>query len=736
MTLAGIERCLTRKRPLRFQKHMVRMTLLRRLLLVSCIATLPSSAQEIAAPAIASNSPTPSAPSLEPSAARSASDGAIITRKDARTITLKIPAPRGLIVDRDGQPFAQNQVAYQIALQYKQFENADRDFVINWARSRLDTLQALVKNPISKTDDELYDHYRHRRWLPLLITGQINEKDAHVLETKLTSGLILQPLYKRFYPEGESAAHIIGYSGSVGKLPTGPINFNEPLWEESEGRSGFEKLYNTQLTGEPGAKRLLFDENGNKLLEEQFKQPRPGGTLVTTLDLKWQRLAEKTLRNGCRRGAFVVIDVVTGEVLVMASRPSFDLNKFIPGINEAEFKALNEDPSTPLYGRAFQSVYPPASSFKPVVALAALNRGTVTENSEIYCPAAISVGRTVMNNWSKIPEGSINVKRALARSCNTWFYQVGIDIGPTTFLNLARRLGYGQTSGLPLVGESMGLVPNDEWMLKNERRRILDGDTANLSIGQGSLLASPLQVAQAMAGIANGNIVPKLQLIRQIQDTRGRVVSAGIPQRRDWLGMDPKAVAVVQKGMSDVVNSGGGTGQRGGLSYTKLCGKTGTAQWGPPSKHQRLAWFAGFLPADNPRYAFAVLYEGRPGETVSGGRMAAPMVKDFFESIKGDIIETIAPPKKALVVIDESAKKTPPSEDVIDTDPDDGTIHSSDPSVKPLRALPVEPLNSNQNGDSTQDGTADEDREEDKPHTIRAIPVGDDEVIQDGVEEP
>ena len=144
----------------------------------------------------------------------------------------------------------------------------------------------------------------------------------------------------------------------------------------------------------------VFDESGNKLLEEQVKRPRPGGTVVTTLNLSWQRLAENTLRNGCRRGAFVVIDVVTGEVLVMASRPSFDLNSFIPGISEIDFKALNEDPSAPLYGRAFQSVYPPASAYKPVVALAALNTGTVTETSTIYCPAALNVGNAVFHNWN------------------------------------------------------------------------------------------------------------------------------------------------------------------------------------------------------------------------------------------------------------------------------------------------------------------------------------------------
>jgi penicillin-binding protein 2 len=677
--------------------------------LLAGVTAGPLPAQQVAAPKTAPGPPPDMAAALLAPGGKSASDGSILTRRDARAITQKIPAPRGQITDREGRPMAQNRVAYQVGLQFKQFENADREFIIRWGRLRLDALQALIKSPLSKTDDELYDHYRHRRWIPLLVSGQIDEKDARALETKLSSGLVLHPVYRRHYPQGELAAHVIGYSGSVGKLTTGPINFNEPMWEESEGRAGLEKIYDSQLTGEPGMKRLLFDENGNKLLEEQVTRPRPGGTIVTTLNLDWQKLAEKVLRNGCRRGAFVVIDVVTGEVLVMASRPAFDLNHFIPGISDADFTALQDDPSQPLFGRAFQSAYPPASSFKPIIALAALNNGTVTKDSTIDCPAAILIGNHVFNNWSKTAEGEIDVRRALARSCNPWFYQIGIKVGPSTFLGLARRLGFGERSGLPLVGETPGLVPNDEWMLKNERRRILDGDTANLSIGQGSLLASPLQVAQAMAGIANGGALPKLQLVSQIQDTFGRVVKANFPERKNWLGIDPKAVEVVREGMGDVVNSGYGTGGGGALSYTILCGKTGTAQWGPKAKNQSLAWFAGFLPKDNPRYAFAVLYEGRPGEAVSGGRMAAPMVRSFFEPIKKDIKDIIAPPQRALVVIDDNSA----------AGGDKQNPGASPPEAKPPRAVPVEDL----------DTTEKPPESDPVPRPSRAIPVEDNEVM-------
>jgi penicillin-binding protein 2 len=199
-----------------------------------------------------------------------------------------------------------------------------------------------------------------------------------------------------------------------------------------------------------------------------------------------------------------------------------------------------------------------------------------------------------------------------------------------------------------------------------------------------------------MAGIGNGGALPKLSLVSQIQDTRGRVVRSFTPERRNWLGVDPVSVQIVRDGMHDVVSSG--TGTSGRLSFTTLAGKTGTAQWGPPSRNQRLAWFAGFLPHDNPRYAFAVLYEGKPGQTVSGGRMAAPMVRNFFEPLKNDLKEIIEPPKKALVVTPEGVA---PAED----------------TEKALKAIPIEEPTEN---DLDLEGVE------------RAIPVEEDEEVSEG----
>jgi penicillin-binding protein 2 len=633
-------------------------------LLLGAFAATASLAQELAA------LPTQAQPGA------SASDASIFTRRDARAITLAIPAPRGMIVDRNGLPMAQNRMAWQLGIQYQQFEKADRQFVVDWGRARIEKAKLLVPGVSEPTDDELWNHYKDRRWLPLLLSTHLDKARKEKIESSLGSGLILHPVYQRFYPEGRIAAHILGYTGSVGKLPTGPINFNEPLWEESEGRAGLEYLYNRELTGQAGMKKLLYDEHGHKFPEEQPKRPRPGGNIVTTLNLEWQKHAEEVLAERARRGAFVLIDVNTGEVLVMASRPSFDLNEFIPGISTARYEELKADPGTPLYGRAFQSAYPPGSCFKPIIALTALDRGEIDENDTINCPGAITIGNHTFHNHNKKAAGDINVIQALASSNNIWFGKVGMRLGANPFLNTARRFGFGEKTGLPLIGENAGNIPTNEWMLTVEKRTFKDGDAFNMSIGQGPVTVTPLQVAQAMAGIANGGVLPKLHLVNQVQDPYGRVIKQAIPERRNWLGIDAKAIEVTREGMRMVVDAG--TGRAAGLSFTELCGKTGTAQWKIANK-TNLAWFAGFMPFDEPRFAFAAVYEGRPGENPSGGKNAAPIVKAFFEPLKDEIKEIIAPAPKAVQIVDES--EVPKAQEVTEEEAAEGVVNAPDGEV-------------------------------------------------------
>ena len=623
-------------------------------------------------------------------------EGSVTGRKDARTMSLAIPAPRGQITDRHGEPFAQTRVVWYPALEYGQFEKADRDYVIEWARKRIEQANQIFGIQWQVSDEDLWQHYRHRRWLAMPASHVVDAERKKELESQLMNGLILHPVYLRYYPHGKSASHIIGYTGSAGKLEKGPINYGDPIFERAEGRAGLEKIFEKELSGKDGLLREDYDVDGSLVFKKYETRPVPGGNIVTTLDLSWQVQAEAVLDEYCERGAFVVLDIHSGEVMAMASRPSFDLNDFIPFISNEKYKELRDDPGTPLFGRAFQGAYPPASTFKPIVAVTALSNGEVHEFSLIDCPAQIQVGNKVFHNWSKEAEGFIDVKRAIARSCNPWFYKVGIQTGPMAFLSVARRLGFGSKTGLPLIGETEGLVPDNEWMIKNHNRKMLDGDTASLSIGQGVILSSPLQVAQAMAGLANGGALPKLQLVKQVQSVNGRVLVSNEPERRNFLNLDPNAVSVVHEGMMQVVNAGYGTGQRARLSYTVLCGKTGTAQWGPESEDQRLAWFAGFFPLENPRYAFAALYEGKPGEKLSGGRKAAPMVSSFFEHFKKDIKKSITPPPRAMVIEEEEdfdvrslGDGPAPRAIPVDEELDQGIVPAGE-DPRPLRAIPVE----------------------------------------------
>lgn len=578
------------------------------------------------------------------------------TRRNARTMSLTIPAPRGLITDREGRIYACSQVAYQPSIIFSQIKAesgktiSDAD-VIALGRKVIADFEAAGFKVNEKTDAQIVSHYKDRRWLPLPVGPIVRESELTKKKREAAAAIplgMLQVVYLRNYPAKESACHILGYTGTQTKLPTGPINHNDPIFERQEGRSGLELQFNKQLTGRPGVWRLMFDEQGNKILDELQVKPSPGHTVVTTLNMEWQRVAEKILRENTNgRGAFVLLDVHTGEVLVLASVPNYDPNAFVPSISQKDFDALRNDKRTPLVSRAFAGVYPPASTFKTITIAAALRYRVINEHTIINCPQSIMIGTHRFRNHSSFA-GNINCVTAIVLSNNPFMYQVAATreprIGAARLCEMARRFGYGSVTGLPLA-EKAGNVPDDTWMFRNYGRGFMAGDAANLSIGQGALLATPLQVAHAISGIANGQYLPKLQLIRQVLDPEGNVVYQFSPTVQNNLSDMGPALAIVRRGMRAVVD--GGTGRRAALGWVSNAGKTGTAQWGRPSDDCRLAWFAGFLPADNPRYAYAALYEGSPHQRISGGHMAAAIVRNFFNSVRPGIEASLKEAKAA-----------------------------------------------------------------------------------------
>lgn len=561
------------------------------------------------------------------------------TQSEARALTLSIPAPRGQIVDRHGVPLAQTRVVNYLALNFPFMKDATREQILAYAEEKIGTANRVLGRRWSMEADKLLSHYEHRRWLPLVfaieegLNVELTSEEMDKLQPHLGSGLVVQPSYVRYYPKGDSACHIIGYVGKVRALPLGPISDGDPLFEELEGREGLEATFDRDLTGTPGMVNKLYSPEGKLLSEEVLRRPVPGRHVVTTLDYNIQKYAENALKKGARNGgSFVVMDVKTGDILALASNPGFDLNVWVPGIKNEVFQKLNTDPRKPLYPRATFGQYPPASTFKIVTALGALESGKVTERTAFNCSASLYIGDRYFNNHSKSGEGMMNVITAIKRSCNTWMYQAALAVGADPITDMAMRLGFGEKTGIPLKAEAAGNLPTNARKLEQRGSKIGGGELANISIGQGEVLATPLQVCQSMAALADGVNLVQPRLVLQVQDVNDQVVMATEVQTRRRIDLNPEHREAVVKGMVAVVSGSGGTGKAAGIKHAQVAGKTGTAQW-KPAQRQNLAWFTGFLPANNPVYAFAVLYEGRPGESVSGGGLAAPMVREVFNNV-------------------------------------------------------------------------------------------------------
>ena len=445
--------------------------------------------------------------------------------------------------------------------------------------------------------------------------------------------MVVRPVYLRTYPNGKVAGQIVGYTGKTGRNLDGIIDNHETIWPETEGREGLEQTFNEILTGKHGEYKLTFDKDGRKTSEKLISAPVPGSTIVTTLDLRLQGLAEKALAAKAKRGALVIVDPNSGDILAMASWPGYNPNVFIPSISAEKFKALQDDPDIPLLPRAFRSSYPPGSTFKVAVGLAALESGTIRPEDLYQCVPAIEIGNLTFHNWKKGDQGALNFVQAMTESCDTWFYQVGIKTGAEPIIDWALQLGFGAKCGVPLRGEAEGRVPNDDYMKATHGRKLLNGDIANLSIGQGDTEVTPLQMAEAMAVIANGGTVFQSRLVQQVQSLDNKIVSAYQVRAKRTLDISPGTLDQLHTALVDVVNGAGGTAHEAELDNVEVAGKTGTAQWGPKNKERTAAWFAGYLPADKPEFAFAALYEGDVGSKVHGGTAAAPMIVDVFKEV-------------------------------------------------------------------------------------------------------
>ncbi len=369
------------------------------------------------------------------------------TQKLARTYMLDIPAPRGQITDRHGVPLAQNKLSYNLAINFPTPLDFSDAQALSFTHEKIDKAAKLIGRPLKISDEAILRHYRNRGIMPFEIVQNLTQSEYDEVKDRLPAATIVRPIYVRTYPNGKLAGQIVGYSGKTGRNLDGIIDNHETLWPETEGREGLEQTFNEMLTGKHGQYKLTFDKDGRKTSEKLIVPPVPGDNVVTTLDLRLQEMAEKALEAKAKRGAIVVVDPNTGDILALASWPTYDPNIFVPSISTEKFKALQDDPNIPLLPRAFRSSYPPGSTFKVAVGIAALESGSVRPDDTYECVPSIEIGNLTFHNWKKGDRGALNFVQALTESCDTWFYQAGIKTGAAPIIDWALKLGFGAKCG-------------------------------------------------------------------------------------------------------------------------------------------------------------------------------------------------------------------------------------------------------------------------------------------------
>ncbi|HEV8376720.1 MAG TPA: penicillin-binding protein 2 [Candidatus Polarisedimenticolia bacterium] len=541
---------------------------------------------------------------------------------------------RGVLLDREGRPIVRNRIAFNVLLDREKIQHLDET-----VRSL-----ALILNLPEQTVRERIDRYRNRpTFEPVIVKEDVDLAEAAYLESRRLEfpevSVAIEP--KRSYEDGDLAAHALGYVGEISESQLGKTRYAGYQLGDVVGKAGLESFYDAQLAGEKGWKQVIVNSLGREMRELPVgKRPVPGNALRLTLDLDLQEELESAFQD--KMGSAVFLDPDSGEVLAIVSKPSFDPNIFARRFSAEEWKSLMNSETHPLQNRAIQSKFAPGSVFKIVMAIAALESGKASPARTDSCPGyAVIYGRRFLCHQEG-GHGTLAMVEAIKKSCNVYFYHLGRDLGIELISQWAHRLGFGQPTGVDLMHEEGGTVPDAAWKRRTRNEPWYPGETISVSIGQGALEVTPMQMASFASVIGNGGTFYRPHLLRS-REIRGGV-EEGIrpPEVLGQLGLKPSTLQVIKQAMWEVVNQGG-TGTKAAIPDKDVCGKTGTAQVVKASagvKSEKLAesirdnaWFVGFAPRDHPRIAFAVFVE-RGGH---GGESAAPIAQrvmlKFFEKI-------------------------------------------------------------------------------------------------------
>jgi penicillin-binding protein 2 len=542
-----------------------------------------------------------------------------------------IAAPRGILYDRNGMPLVDNRPAFTLSLMPRELprDTATRDAVLGRLAALLLLPYQELADAVARVSADSYLPVRIRRGLTL-------EDMAKVEEWKLElPGVIVEVEPQRTYPSSRFAAHLLGYvrEASDEQLKQGRYRRGDMV-----GQSGLERLLDEFLRGRDGGQQIEVDALGRPVRVVQQTEPHPGAEVVTTIDRRVQEAAEAAMDG--KAGSVVVMDPRTGDVLATVSTPAFEIDRFTGTIDRAAWLRVIQDPDHPLLNRSVQSQYAPGSIFKIVVAAAGLQEGTVTPADRIHCDGEFHLGAWTFKDWKEEGHGWVDTRRAIAQSCNVFFYQAGLKVGGEAIARYARAFGFGKATGIDLGAEKVGLIPGPR--IRRKKASWQAGDVVNMSIGQGQVLVTPMQVARFMAAVANGGVLWKPRLVQRIERPDRGVVWSDAGQVTGHVELSPAVWAFLREALWAVVNDGG-TGGGARIPGLDVAGKTGTAQTIKDSRADRgedHAWFASFAPARDPEVVVIVVVE-RGGK---GGQVAAPIARKilnaiFFEKVAAVEIE-------------------------------------------------------------------------------------------------
>ncbi len=533
-----------------------------------------------------------------------------------RQRVLSIVPARGIIYDRHGRPLVKNIPSFDVAVVK---EDIPKDPA---------TLAALG-SLIGLGQDEILlklNSKSRKSFEPITLKEDVSFDQVAKVEAKKIDfpGLQIKILNGREYIYGHSASHLLGYLGNMSVAQMKNPEYSGVPRESVIGQFGIEKVYDRTLRGIAGKKIIEVDAVGSIIKVVRIQRPIKGRNIKLTIDIDLQIEAEKSLRG--KAGAVVALNTETGEVLALASAPTFDPNLFVRGIDRGEWKRLVNNPRKPLLNRAIQSQYPPGSTFKIVTAIAALEEGLISEYTKQYCKGSIHFGR-VFRCWKWAGHEDVNLVKAIVESCDVYFYEIAKELHIDRLAHYAFGYGLGRRTGIKLDGEVSGIVPTSAWKLQTKKEKWYRGESLNTVIGQGYLSTTPIQMARVMATVVNGG---KLYEPFLLMNSRTKAQAEGVVK------INPKHIKLIKKALRAVVTDKDGTGRQADSELVDIGGKTGTTQVvggvtkqkDLPEGHKDHAWFVAFAPMDRPQIAVSVFVEhGGHGSTE-----AAPIAKRIIDA--------------------------------------------------------------------------------------------------------